>query len=228
MRYEFATRNAGPDAVPAGTPSVWHADAMPVRRAAVADVDVASSVLADAFADYPWTRWTIDAGDHVSRVRRLQRLFMSRIALPYGEVWLARDDDGEVVAVAVWGLPGATVPASVSNDVETAEVVLEGARHEASLAAEAVVSGMRPSTPHYYLGAVGTRRDRQRRGHGATLLAPMLERADAEGADVFLETSSLDNVAFYERLGFVTVAEADIPDGGPHVWAMSRPLPRAR
>src|SRR5712691_10176281 len=34
-----------------------------VRRAVAADADAA--VLADAFADYPWTRWTVD-GDHSS------------------------------------------------------------------------------------------------------------------------------------------------------------------
>ena len=51
----------------------------------------------------------------------------------------------------------------------------------------------------------------------------MLDRAASENALVFLETSAIDNVHFYLGLGFVTVAEVDVPDGGPHVWAMVRP-----
>ena len=31
-----------------------------VRRAGRADVDAASAVLADTFADYPWTQWTVE------------------------------------------------------------------------------------------------------------------------------------------------------------------------
>ena len=55
-----------------------------VRRAADCDVDEASAVLADAFADYPWTRWTVESHRHRERVEGLQRLSMDRIALPYG------------------------------------------------------------------------------------------------------------------------------------------------
>jgi hypothetical protein len=49
-----------------------------------------------------------------------------------------------------------------------------------------------------------------------------VDAADAENARVFLETSALENVEFYVRLGFVTVGECTIPKGGPHVWAMTR------
>ncbi len=35
-----------------------------VRAAALDDVPAAAEALADAFADYPWTRWTVDADGH--------------------------------------------------------------------------------------------------------------------------------------------------------------------
>ena len=79
-----------------------------------------------------------------------------------------------------------------------------------------------PTRPHYYLGAVGTRFDRQRNGIGTAVLEPLLDRARAEDAIAFLETSDRANVAFYERLGFTVTGEIDVPDGGPHVWAMAR------
>jgi GNAT superfamily N-acetyltransferase len=147
---------------------------------------------------------------------------MDQIALPYGEVWVACDDGDSVLSVAVWMLPHSAVPAAVGREVGEAQARLEGVRHAASVEAEACVARLRPTTPHYYLGAVGTRRNRQRQGRGSAVLAPILDRADRENKPVFLETSASENVGFYLGLGFVVISETDIPDGGPHVWAMMR------
>ena len=193
-----------------------------VRRAGRADVDAASAVLADAFADYPWTRWTVESRCHAERVEGLQRLSMGQIALPYGEVWVACDDGDTVMSVAVWMLPNSVVPGGVLSKVGAAQATLEGVRHAASVKAEECVARLRPTRPHYYLGAVGTRRNRQRQGLGTAVLTPILDRADRENEPVFLETSASENVRFYLGLGFVAISETDIPDGGPHVWAMMR------
>lgn len=192
-----------------------------VRRARAGDVDAVCEVLAEAFGDYAWTRWTVDAGDHATRIESLQRLIVERVALPYGEVWIAEDDHG-VASTAIWMLPTSSVPASVWEAIAPAQTALEGDRHEASALAEATVAHLRPLDPHYYLGAVGTRSDRQGRGHASAVLAPILERADTEKAIAFLETSAASNVSFYERLGFLVTGEVDVSGGGPHVWAMTR------
>jgi GNAT superfamily N-acetyltransferase len=199
--------------------STMRADA---RRAGAADLDAAAAVLADAFAEYAWTRWTVARDDHTDRVRRLQRLVMDRVALPHGEVWVAEDADGAIASVAIWMLPTTTVPATARREVELEQASLEGDRHEASVAAEAFVSQLRPTLPHYYLGAVGTRRDRQRRGFGAAVLDEVLARARTERIPVFLETSAPENVDFYAALGFTVVADVEVPGGGPPVWAMAR------
>lgn len=185
-----------------------------VRRANETDVDAACKVLAEAFSDYPWTRWTVDASEHVQRIESLQRLFMERVALPYGEVWVAVEEDDTVVSVAMWSLPATVVPSSVSGAIGADRVRLEGSRFGASVAAEEAVALLRPTRPHYYLGAVGTRTDRQRMGLGAAVLNPVLVRSVKERVDVYLETSSRANVGFYRRLGFGIVGELTIAGGG--------------
>lgn len=192
-----------------------------VRRATERDIDDACAVLADAFADSPWTRWTVDADRHGARIEALQRLAMERLALPFGEVWVACDGQ-VIVGVAMWMLPDVEVPAEVLLEVDPIQESLEGVRHAASRIAEAAAAHLRPSEPHYFLGTVGVRLDRQRRGIGAALLQPVLDRATAEGACVYLETSTSENVAFYERLGYRVTGEQETPDAGPHVWAMMR------
>ena len=196
--------------------------ARPVRKANTRDVDASYAVLADAFSDYEWTRWTVDADHHRSRIESLQRLVLERVVLPYGEAWIAEDDDGLVASVALWMLPDSSIPTAVADEVATAQAALEGTRHAASLLAEAAAASLRPAAPHFYLGAVGTRSERRGLGLASAALAPMLERAEAEGRSAYLETSAPGNVRFYTALGFTVTGEIDVPGGGPHVWAMTR------
>jgi GNAT superfamily N-acetyltransferase len=192
------------------------------RRAGGADAEAASAALADAFADYAWTRWTVDSREHGARIESLQRLVIERIALPYGEVWVADDESGRISSVAIWMPPGSSIPESVLEATAAAQAELEGDRHDASVRAEVACEMLRPERPHYLLGAVGTRSDSHRQGLATAVLTPMLDRAESEGAIVHLETSAADNVRFYERLGLWVTGEIDVPGGGPHVWAMAR------
>ena len=45
----------------------------------------------------------VDAADHRRRIESLQRLVLERIVLPYGEAWIAEDDDGRVRRVSPSG-----------------------------------------------------------------------------------------------------------------------------
>ena len=192
-----------------------------VRPGTLDDVDAAAAVLAEAFADSPWTRWTVDPERHIERIGSLQRLVLERAVLPFGELWVACVGT-EVAGVAMWMHPNRIPHPAVWSSMRAETAALEGSRHDASVIAEEMLAFLKPATRHYYLGAVGVVPVHQGRGIGAELLAPVLRRADDESVDVSLETSTGSNVAFYRRLGFTTVGEHQIPDGGPHVWAMIR------
>lgn len=194
-------------------------DTPQVRRAQLEELDELARVLADAFADYPWTRWTVDARDHRRRVEGLQRLTLERVGLPHGHVWVA--GAGTIEAVAIWTDSRTPPPARVWADMASEQRILEGDRHDAARAAELAVGRLRPERPHLYLGAVGTRTRSQRRGLGVAVLEPALAAADDEQLASFLETSSERNLRFYARLGFEIVEEVQI-EGGPPVWAMLR------
>ncbi len=66
---------------------------MEIRPYAEGDADAIGRVLAVAFGDYLWTRWTVDGEDHSARIEALQRLAITELALPYGEVWVATEAD---------------------------------------------------------------------------------------------------------------------------------------
>ena len=62
----------------------------------------------------------------------------------------------------------------------------------------------------------------QGRGVGATVIRPVLDRCDADGLPAYLESSSVTNVSFYERLGFRIIWEDRPGDDGPLFRGMWR------
>ena len=54
---------------------------------------------------------------------------------------------------------------------------------------------------HYYLGVIASDPAARGRGHGAAVLRPGLEAADAAGLPTFLETGTEGNVGFYAGSG---------------------------
>jgi ribosomal protein S18 acetylase RimI-like enzyme len=191
------------------------------RRATRPDLTRCSIVLGRAFADYPWTAWTVDCRDHVRRITALQYSSLTEYGLPYGHVWVATVD-GTIESVALWMDSAVEIPPTVHERASAANAELEGRRHDASIAAEHEVADWRPDHRHFYLGTVATSPELQGHGLGGRVVRPMLEVADAENVDAFVETSSDANVSFYERLGFATVDHRVISSGGPDVWAMLR------
>jgi ribosomal protein S18 acetylase RimI-like enzyme len=76
--------------------------------------------------------------------------------------------------------------------------------------------------PHWYLSLLGTDPDAQGKGFGSAVLAPGLERCDAGGVGVYLESSKTRNLDFYARFGFQVTGELRMPSGGPTMWPMWR------
>lgn len=78
-----------------------------------------------------------------------------------------------------------------------------------------------PDEPHSHFGPLAVDAHLQGRGVGSALLRAYTGRLDAAGEAAYLETDKPENVAFYERHGFVVTGEAVVL-GNPN-WFMRRP-----
>jgi GNAT superfamily N-acetyltransferase len=161
-------------------------------------------------------------GDSRTTVRRVGRLYRAVAAghLADGLSFMT----SEAGAVAIWAAPkrfkipvhrlvlhvpgvlGAVGPAGVGR-----------------LLSAAKLEKLHPSEPHYYLAALGTRPEHQRKGLASATMSPMLTQADSEGTGCFLESSKEANLAFYARHGFEVTSTYDLAGGsGPRLWLMWR------
>ena len=190
-----------------------------VRKARASDREGVIETLTVAFARDPIIRFQFQD----------DATYPARAAAFFGHYFDVRIEGGEVcvdddAGAALWSPPGGNRLGAQAVEKDWDENVApllspdELARYESF---KKVLDAMTPDEPHWYLGLLGTRPERQRTGVARGLLEPMLARADAETLPVFLETGQAMNVPIYRRFGFDVIAEDAVPSG-PAVWGMLR------
>ena len=196
-----------------------------IRKAALGDRAGVVATLTAAFRGDAIVRYQfVDDATYEARAAAFFGHYFD-VRLEGGEIFVAND----VAGAALWNPPGGNrlgadhVEQQWERNVVPALAPEEVARYDAF---KKVLDAMTPAQPHWYLGLLGTRPDRQRMGVARSLLEPMLARADEEETPVFLETGMPGNVEFYRRFGFEIIAEDSAP-GGLTVWGMLR-SPRRR
>lgn len=189
------------------------APATPDQHRAVA------ATLADAFFTDPALSWI--QPDPAARAAMLPRLFrlLVRTDARAGQVMRS---DGDVAA-ALWRAPGQAGAGAIEYALSLLPYLgIFGRTLPRALRVADSIDAHRPGGDFWYLHFVGVRRAHQGQGHGGRVIRAQTAVADAEGHQCWLETATPENVPLYERLGFVTQVEWDVPGGGPHFWGMMR------
>jgi GNAT superfamily N-acetyltransferase len=189
----------------------------------------AGAILARSHADYPSFRHLFP--ERARRARALPAMFtgVARDAARLGSAYAAVGDDGAVLATAIWLAPG-RYPWSASRQLRGAGWMLRVLRADpgsfrAFMKTGANGARLHPTYPHWYLETMGVDPAAQRKGIGGQLLEPVLEIADGDGVDCYLETADPRNTDYYARHGFVVENPAMqvVPGGPAHVAMRRRP-----
>lgn len=189
-----------------------------IKKVTATEAKAVGETLAAAFFEDPVICWAWH--DPQRRRQILPEFFelMVNVGLEYDEVYTTDD----FAAAALW-LPPAALHTSEDEAAALANAV-ERVTHEfapAVLQLFAVLDDHHPSEQHYYLPIIGTQPERQGRGIGSALLAPVLEQCDRQHLPAYLEATSQRNQLLYRRHGFTISGEIPLP-GGPNLWAMWR------
>jgi ribosomal protein S18 acetylase RimI-like enzyme len=189
-------------------------------HALAADLPQLTTSLVSAFLDDPVAVWMFD--DPATRRAQLGRWmrFNVEMGLTRGHLYAA----GGNMAAAVWSPPDVTLFDDLWGP-RMAKIMGEqlGERAGDVMRALARVFASQPvDEPHFYLFTLGTHAEHQCRGLGGRVLAPVLERCDAQGLPAYLESSNPRNLGFYERHGFEVTGEIAVGDMGPVIRPMRR------
>jgi GNAT superfamily N-acetyltransferase len=195
-----------------------------IRRAAPDEVPALAAVLARAFAADPMVTWPFGAVDDLpARIRASFEIVDRAFA---AEGWIHEAAGGlGVMSLLPPGSAGREREIGVEIAPALARLTADGgARYERMWGWIDDVMGRQP--PHWLLDQLAVEPVAQGRGIGGAMLRFAIGRAEADGRPLVLETAVPGNVTLYERFGFGVFLAADAPDGGPHLWFMSRD-PRA-
>jgi GNAT superfamily N-acetyltransferase len=183
------------------------------------------AVLSRAFWDDPLFDF-LSAGNLLKEYCVLPRVFrtaMTDFRSHAAELYVA-DVSGKPRSFAGWLGPGA-FPRSraerVTRDLRAAALLLTLRNRRSAAALLREVERRHPTEDHWYLALLGTDPSVQGKGLGSALLRPVLQRCDVEATPAYTETQKLANVAWYARLGFVTIDELRLPNTPP-VWRLWR------
>jgi len=186
------------------------------RKATGQELGNLSQTLAAAFMGDPIFSWMMP--NERRRHGRLRRFFafeLRHLVLPRGSAWTLEGLNGAALVLPpkAWSSPPRLV---------MLQGLCFGARVDRPAGLLAQIERLHLREPHYYFAYIGVAPAAQGQGLGRRLMAPTLERCDAEGLPAYLEASSERNAALYERLGFEPQREVRF-GGSPPLRLMTRP-----
>jgi GNAT superfamily N-acetyltransferase len=194
----------------------------PATLAEQRDVARITATLTLASATSRWTRWALPEDGRVQRLTRWHELAAHQ-AVSTRTAWVSDD----VTSVALWRPPdGAPGTAPLPDDVRTAlerELPYLSA-HRAPVVADTdrLVAGHLPAGPHWQLLHLATRPTARRQGLAAAVLAPALERCDADRLPATAAAYSWAAVSYLRGSGFEVTADLKTADGAMPVWVVTR------
>ncbi len=171
-----------------------------------------------AFADDPGLAWIWP--NRADRLARLPHFFAPIVGGTLRRGVGFRSASGDTASL--WRRPGAVTPTVEEIapwHVDMARAFSEGGERSRLMGAALKAHQPRGSA-WWYLQFIGVRLETQGTGRGGGAIRAGLELAAAEGLPVYVEVMNPANLGYYRHIGFETEAEFDIPDSGPHVWAM--------
>lgn len=175
-----------------------------------------------AFADDPGLVWIWS--DRADRLQRLPSFFKAIIGGTMAN-GVALHSAENSAAVSLWRRPGRISPGTLEilfGLLSMAKAFRVG-RERAGLMSTTLKAHQPTDYPWWYLQFIGVHPDAQGSGLGGAAIRAGLELARAAGMPTYVEVMNPDNLGYYRHAGFKVIDEFDIPDAGPHVWAMLAP-----
>jgi ribosomal protein S18 acetylase RimI-like enzyme len=203
-------------------------DPLTVRLLREGEIDAVTALLTRAFWSTPLTETFSPDPAHREPISRWLFGSNARYGFHYGEVWVAAAADGALLGAGIWWGPE-FVQVDDERAARSGLADASSVFDEAGLARRRAVASVLGSLHHtampdrhWYLAFLGVDPDAQGRGVAAQILAPVLDRLDAERLPAFLETGQPGNVRYYRRYGFEVAGELALPSSDLVFWGMRR------
>lgn len=145
--------------------------------------------------------------------KRLERIkvlmeYAFEICSLFGAVYLSEDRKG--CALILYPEKKSTTMKSIYWDAKLAFNCIGITRIGKVLKREALIKSNHPQTPIYYVWFLGVKPADQEQGIGSKLLKSLIQKSVEDMRDVYLETSTVGNLEWYQKFNFKVIKELDL------------------
>lgn len=165
-------------------------------------------LLTDAFKDNLSVSYIVKQDEY--KLKRIQALidYSFEVCFLYGDIYLS--EDRCACAMILFPQHKKTTLFTIWLDIVLVFKAITIGGIFKALEREKQIKKIQPKQEMLYLWFIGVNTTKQHKGYGSSLLENILEIADNLNLPAFLETSTLENLPWYEHFGFEIYDELDL------------------
>lgn len=177
-------------------------------RANYSDKELIVDILAKSFDDNKSVNYIVKQDN--KRAERLRKLmeYSFDLCFLFGDVFLSDDKKG--CALLILPDKKKTTLKSVALDVRLALSVIGISNIKKAMVREARINQFHPTSSIYYLWFIGVYPSEQNKGVGTKLFVEVINEGLSKGRPIYLETSTLKNIPWYEKFGLSIYNQLDL------------------
>jgi len=177
-------------------------------RATYRDKNTIVDILAESFNDNQSVNYIVKQDRKRShRIRNLMA-YSFDICYLYGEVFLTENKSG--CALILFPDKKRNNLKTILLDIKLIVSCIGISNIKKAMNRESKIKELQPKKLMYYLWFIGVDPDQRNMGIGSTLIKEVIEEAHSKQRPVYLETSTLKNIPWYEKFGFKIYNELDL------------------
>ena len=170
-----------------------------MKKAQPEDRNLIIQILASSFEDNQSVNYIIRQNNKKLRIRSLMEYSIDTCLL-FGDVWVS--DDKTACALVLYPHLKKTSLKSIWLDFKLAIKAIHLNGVGRAMRRETLINEKRPKIPMAYLWFIGVTPSYKSKGIGSQLLQEVLVNAKNQDLPVYLETSTLKNLPWYQRFDF--------------------------
>jgi ribosomal protein S18 acetylase RimI-like enzyme len=179
-----------------------------MKKASYNDKGLIVDILSKSFDDNLSVNYIIKQdGKRAKRIRALMD-YSFEICTAFGDVFIS--DDNKACALIVYPDKKKATLKSTLLDIKLILQAVGLRKVSKTLKREKLISSIQPKIPMSYLWFIGVDPIAQGRGIGSTLLREIIDYSNNNNRPIYLETSTVKNLPWYEKSGFEVYSERDL------------------
>ncbi|ASZ09591.1 GNAT family N-acetyltransferase [Chitinophaga pendula] len=179
-----------------------------MKRAEYNDKNLVVDILTKSFDANQSVNYIIKQDQkRVARIRSLMD-YSFEMCSAFGDVFLS--DDNKACALIVYPDKKKSTPKSTLLDLKLILQAVGIGNISKTLKREKMINSIQPKIPMSYLWFIGVDPTAQGRRIGSALLQEIIDYSNSNNRPIYLETSTVKNLPWYEKFGFEVYNEQDL------------------